>query len=249
MKHLYTTTTLIAASMFVGSTDATTVYMDFGTFTTTGNASGVQYNDIGISSFVASGLAPLELNGAPGTTSPIALLDTTNTNSGWSLQIDVTNAGGGVFGNQNNITNAGPFPTSLSGIESSALGSFMYANRFETMDWTFSGLDDSKLYDIVIYGNGRDFDNPVDAVMTFTPSIGGGADFTEKQLDADFSDSVNDDVLTWTGVTSVNGDIEFALESGFEGWINFVSITEVPEPGSLALLGLGGLAMLRRRRD
>ena len=48
-----------------------------------------------------------------------------------------------------------------------------------------------------------------------------------------------DDVLLTDNALSAN-DIQFIANNGVAAW--------VPEPGSLALLGLGGLAVLRRRR-
>lgn len=45
-----------------------------------------------------------------------------------------------------------------------------------------------------------------------------------------------------------NGDVDWSGVVAQDGVDNQVGGTTVPEPGSLALLGLGGLAMLRRRR-
>ena len=49
--------------------------------------------------------------------------------------------------------------------------------------------------------------------------------------------------------TSTDLRIELVDGGGHNGWVvDEVSIVEVPEPGSLALLGLGGLMVARRRR-
>lgn len=48
------------------------------------------------------------------------------------------------------------------------------------------------------------------------------------------------------GATILNNSTNF--EGLFKGTIDEVTVTVVPEPGSLALLGLGGLIILRRRR-
>jgi hypothetical protein len=47
--------------------------------------------------------------------------------------------------------------------------------------------------------------------------------------------------LAFLGKQNINTD-------GFAYGIDNISIAVIPEPGSLALLGLAGLAMLRRRR-
>ncbi len=250
MKHILTAAGLTTAMMLACPTDAALVLIDFGTaIATTGNAGGVQYNDIGITGFTSVGLAPLQANGAAGTTNPIDLLNTGNTSSGWTLQMELLVASKGVFGNQTGAANLnhGPFPTLLDDIEATALGSFMFLNRNENVMWTLAGLDDTKTYNIVVYGNGRNLNN---GLMSFTPVIGSGTDYTPKSMDTNFAQSVNDDVLAWNGVAPVGGVIQFSTLSGNEGWLNFASIQEVvPEPGSLACVALGGLAMLRRRRQ
>lgn len=51
------------------------------------------------------------------------------------------------------------------------------------------------------------------------------------------------------GATGVNDDITYSgLGNTFDPGDPLLSITAVPEPGSLALLGLGGLLVARRRR-
>ncbi len=47
---------------------------------------------------------------------------------------------------------------------------------------------------------------------------------------------------SWDFINSTNGN------SSNRGFINTIGITAVPEPASMSILGLGGLALLRRRR-
>lgn len=42
--------------------------------------------------------------------------------------------------------------------------------------------------------------------------------------------------------------VEMVTDNNTRAWIDDIGMTTIPEPTSLALLGLGGLAMLRRRR-
>jgi hypothetical protein len=108
------------------------------------------------------------------------------------------------------------------------------------------------------------------SASAFFTTYGGDADFGSVHLDfldagsssldtaqidasqslatwTQFSDSGLVPVGTETIQVSVFGT---PLNSGPDGYIDNVSleINEVPEPGSLALLALGGLAVLRRRR-
>lgn len=57
--------------------------------------------------------------------------------------------------------------------------------------------------------------------------------------------------MDWQGISPSNGEIAFTisrLNQSFNGHLNYFSITEVPEPASLALMGIGALLMLRRRQ-
>lgn len=58
--------------------------------------------------------------------------------------------------------------------------------------------------------------------------------------------SVTTGDFTWSGTNQ--NFIYFSSNSTGDTLINTITIENVPEPGSLALLGLGGLCMLKRRR-
>lgn len=89
------------------------------------------------------------------------------------------------------------------------------------------------------------------------PSAGGAiinvSDFSDPTINGATINGVSVSVTTTTGVGSDNwgtitltGPVDQVLIGGQESF--FDDIRAVPEPGSLALLGLGGLTLLRRGR-
>ena len=67
--------------------------------------------------------------------------------------------------------------------------------------------------------------------------------------------AISDRDVTLSGTLEDGSLFSFGLDSSFDNSGDFfdlgatLTVTLVPEPGSLALLGLGGLTMLRRRRS
>lgn len=121
-------------------------------------------------------------------------------------------------------------------------------------------------YNLIIYSDSdRGTANTSSArTSTFTVTPGGGsatAVFTEDDgaalgaFDGTYilSDGVEsgDDFSNYvviSGLTASSLSIEVTSDDGGRGAISGFQIVAVPEPGSLALLGLGGLMVVRRRR-
>lgn len=249
MKTFFATAALVSASVFAGSADAASVYIDLGKKSTTTGTTDT-YNNVSTDGFFFDTVAPvpLKLNGGAATTAPLALLDTTGAASGISFDVDsLSDAGGYVGDNGSNFS--GPFPASLSGIETTALESMWTFARGIDANFTFTGLDNSKAYNITFYGAHDQAGSSANSSITFDLLVGTGSAPASEVYDTFNNTS---DVLAYTGVSPNNGTIQFLLDNNnvgsAEGWLNFISIEVVPEPSSLALLALGGVFTLRRRR-
>ena len=105
-------------------------------------------------------------------------------------------------------------------------------------------------------------------VRFYSGSTGGAGEDVEintlglSQIGGDITLAAIGTDASGTGVVTENGSVDLTgLTAGTEIWIELsisnsgfapfdnIAVSHVPEPGSLALLGLGGFAMLRRRRN
>ena len=167
------------------------------------------------------------------------LIDLNGNNTGVGATVDAeTEAedGPGVgTGGQNSATG-----DSLIGLPSEFQVAHVTDWIFRLDSITFTGLDDSLTYDLAFVIGGFTGD-----------SASNGQTVNADGQSASLGTISNDPrIATLTGLSSTGGElfVDFSSPSGLPVGSALTLTAVVPEPGSLALLGLGGLAMLCRRR-
>jgi hypothetical protein len=135
---------------------------------------------------------------------------------------------------------------------------------FEVDSVTLGGLQVGQEYLIQIFTNDARSSRSVSSVVGFdgaaasplgTSQLNNSADGTNSETDT--GNEAGDSILATFTADSVtqsfdvfgsgNGGASFAQGAG-QAQINAIQLRSIPEPGSLALLGLGGLLIARRRR-
>jgi hypothetical protein len=221
----------LTAAAFASSANADLIKIDFGK--AKGEAAG-NYNNINDSSSSNSNFNGVAIS-----------LDDFNTGLDTGIDLTVSGPTNSFWGDSGSGANYnGPYPAAVASEPATATGDGLFSFG-ETVTLTFSALTVGQAYEFLIYSargnNGPD--------ATFTPTVfgtSGGADSISIVKNND------DETATLTGTSDVNGVFAFtwtnAGATGNASALNFIQVSEVPEPGSLALMGLGTLCVLKRRR-
>ena len=253
-----TIVTIVLSLALTSSLPANTVLIDFGrTDNTTATHAGATYNNVAVN-LLDNGVAGTHVINGSGTSQ--ALVTTANASSAWTIALSKPNPGG-LFG-QTGTAGAGgeypgsypsAFPSIVQTFAETALEDGVYVNNGATLLVTISGLDDGRKYDLLTYGARVTSATP-SPVEAYTLSIGTATTGATAQAIQVSSATSNSNISPfWGEITPVGGQIRFAVdavggESGRINSINFLSLTQVPEPRAALLGSLGMLALLRRRR-
>lgn len=124
------------------------------------------------------------------------------------------------------------------------------------IDMTFSGLDPTKTYEVALYGQ-RNTANAQSNIFTisdaddFTNASSGVGDPNSNTYSVAYANP-NGYVAQWVDISpGADGDFVITLDGGTGGMylsaLRLIEIDGVPEPASLALLGIGSLIAFRRK--
>jgi len=188
--------------------------------------------------------------------------------AGTGVFVTVTGSNGTDLRNTNVIdppTGGSPADALFNGVGLGFDAGLLYEggnNGADGMTITLTGLDPTRLYDLAFVG-GRNIpaDNPdrftlggVDGTPTNISSSGIVSAFVTEQETRD--NPVPSGVIRWQNIDpGADGTITVAVEPELVANANVAYIAAlrleeaVPEPSSLAFLGLGGLLIARRRRS
>jgi PEP-CTERM motif len=189
-------------------------------------------------------------NTLPSTDSSLGdLVWTDNTSSGIALDTSMNFSVSQSWG----TSGTSPADLDLLAVDSATADGLLFRTaNYGAAELTFSGLDAGTAYTFTLFGCGLD-----------NPSLAGPSDFTATganvvagQLDT-YQNST--DVLVLSDVMpTVGGDIALYMvvptglapphSSQTYSELNALQLEVVPEPATMSLLAVGGLAALRRRR-
>lgn len=161
------------------------------------------------------------------------LLDTAGVSSGASF----SQVGNGYYIAGPNTSGANGTTT---GYPDSATSDSFYVNHGNPIVFDIAGLDPLTEYEFTVYASRSGTGDPRISQYTFTGS-------TTDTVSLNAYGNVNDTV-TAVATTDATGlmTLTWQRTEGSYGYLGVLEIT--PEPASLSLVGLGAIALLRRRR-
>jgi hypothetical protein len=116
----------------------------------------------------------------------------------------------------------------------------------QTLTFVFSGLDSNLTYNIQGVIGGFTGNGVTDGTsMTIDGST---QDFSPDTMSSDPRIVNFSDISVDSGTGTTDGSLTITVQNGGIPVISALTISTVPEPSSTALLGLGGLALILRRR-
>lgn len=221
------------------SAGATTILIDFGSdANTTPTTGGQSWNNVtsAIGTVVPS----------VGNTSLADLVSTTGSGTGISLTM-VSRFGGA----NTNGTTTGPASYPSSATSDSLYGNtenFTGAGANNFPSFRLAGLVVGQTYDFTFFASRISVGDNRETRYTIAGATSGSVTLNPSNN--------NTNTVPFSVTPNASGEILISIAPGANNnntanhftYLNVLEINTVPEPGSLALAGLGGLLMLRRRR-
>jgi len=224
----------VLAAGLAASANATTILIDFGAnANTTPTTGGQSWNNLTATMAASAGIKIPDL------------IATTGTGTGIGLSIVNRFNGNNDIGT---TSASAPYPSSATG--DSLFGNTEAFGSGEVIfpEFKLTGLVIGQTYNFTFFASRTGVSDNRETKYTISGSTSGNV-----TLNA--SNNISNTVI-YSATPNGSGEIVIKMGPGTNNnnanhftYLNVLEINTVPEPGSLALAGLGGLLLLRRKRD